>query len=355
MQLKRPDLSQIDPEVCAYIEALETELERLRAPSKRSARPVQLQEQEDEAIVEDAESLEPAEPPTTINMISATASGIAKRTYRHHYHRQRRGGMGVFDIETPNDEPPAILTSAEAGQTLLALTRMGRAYRLPASAIVETPVRGRGVSCVTKLNLPPDELLVAIIPEQAQGYLALVSQSGMVRLLRHHVFGEYMKPGAALYDLRSFGPLAAACWTTGDNDLFIATQQGRAIRFSEKLVPPQGGLGIRLTENDLVVGIAAVYPESGVLLLSADGRGTVRLMQGFAANKAPGSGGKAAITTERLVSVLNVDERQDVFILTRLSKMIRFRLEEIPPKDGLVQGVVCISLRADEPVAALAT
>ncbi len=350
----RPDLNQLDPEVRAYIEALEAELEHLRAPAKRSARSIQPSEVDD-MLPSDTEILEPAEPPTTINVISATASGVAKRTPRHLYHRQRRGGMGIFDIETADDEPPAILAVADEQQNLLLLTRMGRAFRLPTSAIAETPVRGRGTSILTKFNLTPDEPFVAILPEQATGYLALASQSGMVRLLRHHVFGEYMKPGAALYDLRSFGPLAAACWTTGDSDLFIATRQGRAIRFPEKQVPPQGTLGIRLSEHDTVVGVTAVHDDSGVFMLSADGRGTIRLMQGFAANKAPGTGGKNAIATDQLVGICNVDEYQDVMIITKLSKIIRFRVEEIPPKDGVVQGVFCISLRADEPVATVVT
>ena len=195
--------------------------------------------------------------------------------------------------------------------------------------------------------------MVAILPEQAEGYIAVASQSGMVRLLRHHVFGDYMKPGMALYEFRTFGPLAGACWTPGDGDLFIGTLQGRAIRFAEKQVPPQGTLGIRLTDGDSVVGIASVYPDSGIFLLGADGKGTIRQMEGFAANKAPGAGGKIAFNCERLISVLTTDQMQDAFIISRLSKIIRFPLADIPEKDGVVQGVICMALRADEPVAAV--
>jgi len=261
--------------------------------------------------------------------------------------------MGVFDLDAPNDEPPSILAIADESQNLLLITSLARAFRLPVSAIPEMPVRGRGEPILTKLNLLPEEYLAAILPEQAQGYLALASQRGFVRLLRHHVFGEYMKPGIALYDSKAFGPLAAVCWTPGDCDLFIATQQGKAIRFSEKLVPPQGGLGIRLSEGDLAVGIAGVYPDSGVLLLSADGKGTVRTMEGFNANKAPGAGGKSAIASTDIICAMNTDEKEDVFIISKLSKIIRFQTSEVPVKDGVVQGVICMSLRADQCVAAV--
>lgn len=339
----RPDLSGIHPDVVRYIEALEAELERLRRGGARS-RPKERETEEPEEFFSE---LEPEELPTTIQLVSATASWIAKRTPRHLYLRQRRGGMGVFDLETPGNEPPAILALADETQSVLLVTNQGRAFRMPVNLIPEAPVRGRGESIIGKMNLGPDEMLGAILPIWAQGYVALAGQAGMVRLLRHHVFGEYMKPGLSLFDPRSFGLLAAACWTSGEDDLFIATEQGRAIRFPEKLIPPQGGLGIRLGNGDRVVAITGVNDESGVFLLSADGRGTIRQMDGFNANKAPGAGGKVAMNTDQLLGAAVVEESSDIFVISHLSKIIRFKAAEVPAKEGVVQGVNCMSFRAD--------
>jgi DNA gyrase subunit A len=350
MTPSRPDLTNVEPAIRAYIESLEAELAAVRK-DRRPARPSPVHEED--RLEGLPEISEPSEPPTSINIITATSSGMAKRTPRHLYMRQRRGGMGVFDIETHDDEPPAVLAQAEEKQNLLLLTRMGRAYRLPVSTISETPVRGRGQPFLGKISLPDDDAIAAILHEQAQGYLAIASQSGMVRMLRHHVFGEYMKPGQPVYDYRIFGPLAAACWTAGDGDLFIATRQGRAIRFSEKLIPPAGGPGIRLSNGDVVVGIAPVYDETGVFLLGSDGRGTIRLMASFTPNKAPGAGGKIAMNTDKLVAALSTDEKQDALVVSRLAKIIRFPLDDVPTKDAPVQGVNCMMLRADEPVAAV--
>ena len=351
--MKRPDLSGLNPDVINYIEELERELGLLRNPVARRiqrARPQEIEEVQDVAL---PELSEPPEPPTTISLITVTASGNAKRTPRHLYNLQRRGGMGIFDLDTPEKDPPRILTIADQNQNLLLITNMGRGYRLPVQLVPEASIRARGISITTKLNLSEEERVAAVLPEQAQGYLALLSQSGMVRMLRHHVFGDHMKPGTPLYDFRTFGHLASAVWTPGDGELFIATQQGRAIRFAEKLISPQGTQGIRLSEQDKAVSIAAVYPDSGVFMLSADGRGTIRLMDGFTPNKAPGAGGKIALTTDKLVCALRVETTDQLFIISALSKIIRFRVEDIPAKDGIVQGVVCISLRADEPVAAI--
>ena len=347
MEISRPDLSQIPESVRAYIEALESELEALKRRSS-VARRTTSPESEGFAPV-----AEPSEPPTTINVINVAKSGIAKRTPRHLYTRQRRGGMGVFDLDTVEEDPPAILALADQSENLLVITSMGRAFRMPVTAIPESEVRSRGEPITSRLALQNGEGLAAILPDRAQGYVALLSQRGNVRLLRHHVFGEYMKPGTSLYDFKGFGPLACACWTPGDGELFIATRQGRAIRFSEKLIPPPGTQGIRLSDGDIAVSITAVYPDSGVFMLGADGKGTIRRMEGFNPNKAPGAGGKIAMNCDDLVAAFSVSDRDDIFIISRLSKIIRFQVAEVPEKDGVVQGVICMSLRADECTAAV--
>jgi DNA gyrase subunit A len=345
MELQRPNLSQVDEAVRAYIEALEAEIARLQHKPKASRPAPADEELEPEAISE------PSEPPTTLNIITATASGIAKRSARHLYTRQRRSGMGVFDLDVPEDEQPSILAIADESDYLLVITNMARAFRMPVNAIPQGEVRERGQDITGRFNLGENEKLAAILPDRAEGYVAMVSKRGNVRMLRHHVFGEYMKPGTSLYDPKTFGPLACACRTPGDGDLFIATRQGKAIRFSEKLVPPAGGLGIRLAAGDEAVAITPVYADSGVFLIGADGKGTIRQMEGFSANKSPGAGGKIAFNTDHLIgaSAVNVDD--DIFVISRLSKIIRFPASQVPPKEGVVQGVICMSLRADETTA----
>jgi DNA gyrase subunit A len=338
MDIERPDLSRLDPDVRAYIENLETELDRLCGDTVRAGTDAAL-------------APEPSEPPTSLNVITISQGGLAKRTPRHLYDRQRRGGMGIFDLETSKDDPPAILTIADEQQTLVLLTNQARAFRLPVRDLPESPVHGRGQSITTPLPLVAQERLALAFPDQGKGYIALVSQSGHVRCLRHHYIGENLRPGTNLFSLRDFGPPAAACWTSGEGDLFIVTRQGRAIRFTEKSVPLQGGPGIRLEQGDAVVAIAAVSAESCVFLLTADGKGTLRLMSGFGANKSPGGGGKSAMKTDRLIGAVTVEEDDDIFIISRLSKIIRFRAAEVPPKEDVVQGVNCMALRADETVA----
>ena len=339
MPLKRPDLSQVDPAVRAYVEALEAELER----RKRA-----------EAAEEGTEAhIETAEPPTTLNVVTISAGGWAKRTPRHPYLRQRRGGMGVFDLDAPEGDRPAFLAVADESRDLIVITNLARAFKLAVSDVPESPVRGKGQPLAAKASFERDERVAAVVPHRENGFLAVLSWRGYVRCLPYTIFGASMTPGVSLYRASEFGAPASACWTSGEDDLFIATRLGSAIRFSERLVPVPGGAGIRLGETDAAVAVSAVKPDGGsaVFLIGADGKGTIRLMSGFAANKSPGGGGKLAMNTDRLVSAVAIDRTDDVFVISRLGKMVRFRAREVPPKEGVVQGVNCVTLRADEVAA----
>jgi DNA gyrase subunit A len=356
MSVTRPDLTQLDPGTRAYIEFLEGELARLRAVQAIQARkpvpPPVRNASDGEAPLP---PLQLNEPPTHINVIAITGNGIAKRTTRHQYSRQRRGGMGIFDLDTPEEDPVRVLLTAEPERHLLLFTNQARAFRLPVTQIIEGEVRCKGQSILGKWVLQPDEHFIAALPDEAQGAVALLSQDGFVRYLRHHVFGEYMKPGTAMFETRKFGPLTAACRTPGDADLLVVSTSGKGIRFAEKLIPPQGGLGLRVESGDRAVGIVSVVDESQVFLADAEGRGTIRVMGNFTANKSAGGGGKIIMNSKDLITALAVQPGDDIFMISKLSKIIRFMAEEVPPKDGNVQGVNCMSLRGDAVVTAMVT
>jgi DNA gyrase subunit A len=348
----RPDLTGVSAEVRAYIEALEAELARLTVLTVRPARPPARADEED--IPQEA-APGPAEPPTTLAVITATTGGLIKRTFRHLYGRQSRGGMGVFDLDADGSnrqaDPPAFLAIADFNQNLIAVTSQGRAFPLTVRQINEAPVRSRGQALSQWFPFQPGERLALLAVDQGSGYLALVTVRGWVRRLRYHYFGAALKPGTILYDIREGGAPAAACWTPGDGELFIATRKGNAIRFAETQVPVRGCPGIRVDPDDAVVGVAPVRADSRVFLLSADGKGTIRAMSGFSANKEPGSGGKVAMKADRLVGAVAVAPGDDIFVISRLGKIIRFAADETPEKEGVVQGVNCMALRSDETTA----
>ena len=338
--MQRPDMTGLSPEILAYIEALEAEIESLHSEGEDSRR---------------AEApLEPSEPPTTINIITLSAGGVAKRTPRHLYLRQRRGGMGVFDLDTPESDPPAFVVMADVTAGLILLTDQGRAFRLLVSEVPERDVRGRGEPILARFPMRAGERLAIVAtdtPVDGGAFLLLVTERGQIRRIARQYVGPNLQPGTVLCDPRDGGAPAAVCWSHGAGDVFIVTRSGLAIRFSERQVPVRGCLGLRVNPDDRVVAVAAPAADGGVFLLSQDGKGTVRLMPGFSANKSPGSGGKVAIKADVVVGAHVVDEQSDLFAISRLGKVIRFQVSEVPAKEGVVQGVNCMALRADDCVA----
>ena len=109
-------------------------------------------------------------------MITATAGGIIKRTPRHLYNRQRRGGMGIFDLDAPDEDPPALLTIADVTQHLIVVTSLGRAFPVAVSQLAESPVHGRGESLRKWLPLTADERVALLAPDLGAGYFTLVTR-----------------------------------------------------------------------------------------------------------------------------------------------------------------------------------
>ncbi len=337
METERPDLTGVPAPVIAYIEALEA---RLTATRRQPT-----------ADTGGAEA-DPSEPPTTIQVVTASAAGLAKRTPRHLYGRQRRGGMGVFDVQLPEEDPPWLLTLAPADAPILLVTNHGRIFkRIQAQIAASDEVRARGQLVGGGLPFRPGEHLVALAPAPAEGYVILASERGWVRRIHANYVGRSMIDGTSFHDIKEGGYLVGATTSPGDRHLLMATRSGQGIRFREVQVPARGCLGLRVAPDDRVAGVAAVAAGGAVFVVTADGKGTTRLMRGFRENKAPGAGGKALIKASAVIGVTAVDEADDLFLLSRQSKIIRFAAADVPAKEGVVQGVNCFALRVDEVVA----
>ncbi|MFT5196566.1 MAG: DNA gyrase subunit A [Cellvibrionaceae bacterium] len=339
--MERPDLTDASDEIEAYIAYLENALKE-KPQAKSQNKTVSL---EPAALAEP----ELTEPETTVQVITLSHAGCMKRTPRHLYGRQRRAGMGVFEIDLPEDDRPKQIIFADVESDLIALTNFARIYKIPVAEIKETPVRGKGCLLADLLagkGMHEREHVKTLLAGSGQA-IAILTERGHV-ITRNK---NFIKNGAILYDVNTISSPQSACWSTGKDEIFVGTKKGLAIRFATGQVSTKGTSAIRLDEGDGLLGIAAVEPTGGVLLVSADGRGTIRLMEGFRPNKSPGGGGKVALKTEKMAGMVTADPADDVFIISSLCKMIRFNAGDIPAKTGAVQGVHLMTLRADEVTA----
>lgn len=334
MNLERPDLSNVNPDVLAYIEALEAELLSAQASSPTRRRSAEA---------------EPSEPPTTQQIITISQRGVAKRTARHLYGRQRRSGIGVFDLEVDEHDFPAHIAVAAEGARLLLFSNLGRAFPLAVASIHQTDeLRAPGESLTDKFPFHGNEHIIGALPAEAGQYVILASQRGWVQRVAASYFGKNLIPGMSFHDVKQGGQITAVTWTRGTDEILLATQQAQGIRFRETQVPARGGcLGLRVAPDDEVVAVASVTESSGVFVVGHDGKGTIRQMSGFRLNKAPGAGGKTIFKADQLVGAVTVQENDDIFIIAQGGKMIRFQASEVPPKEGVVQGVNCMEVRND--------
>ena len=333
MDLERPDLSNVSPDVRAYIEALEAELQSAQSsqPRRRSA------------------DTEPSEPPTTQQVITISQRGVAKRTARHLYGRQRRSGIGVFDLDVDEHDSPAHVVVADESEKLLLFSNLGRVFPIAVADIHQTEeLRAPGESLTDRFPFHGNEHIIGAIPAEGGQYVILASQRGWVQRVAASYFGRSLIPGMAFHDVKQGGQITAVCWTRGSDEIFLATQQAQGIRFRETQVPARGGcLGLRVDPSDEVVAVTSVIESSGVFVVGHDGKGTIREMSGFRMNKAPGAGGKTIFKSDQLMGAVTVQASDDIFIIAQSGKMIRFQAEEVPPKEGVVQGVNCMGLRND--------
>jgi len=295
----RPDLQGLPEEVVAYIEALEAELQAAETRSRRA--PAQLRERLDD----DEDVADFSEAPTSVQVISMSSMGRAKRTPRHLYGRQRRGGMGVFDLEAGEPDYPAFLLLADEEGYVTVVTNQGRGFRFAVGELPATPVHSRGEPIWGRFPLRDEERPAVVfadpLPGTPSAYLSLVTARGQVRRIGNQYLGKNLQPGTVLYNVAEGGEPAACCWSTGGDDLVIVTEKGLGIRFAERQVPVRGCLGMRVDPQDRVVAAAACTADSGIFLLGDDGKGTIRLMSGFSANKSPGTGGKTAMRADKIV------------------------------------------------------
>lgn len=326
--MERPDLSGVSAEILAYIEYLENQ-----TPKKKvSTEPI-------------------SEAETTMQVITVSRFGMAKRTPRHLYGRQNRGGMGVFDLETDESDPPLHIVTADIDGTVMVITSEGRAFRVQVADFSSGNIRSRGESIKSLVKLNEDETIAELVRADAGAYLLLASERGWVRRVQAPYLNSSMIQGMRFHKLSQGGPIVAAGWSSGEGDAFMATRNGVGIRFQERQIPSTGTLGMRVEPSDRIVAITGTSTDGGVFLITDEGKGTIRLMEGFRQNKAPGASGKVVIKTDVLVGAKAIQAGEDVLAVSYTSKVIRFSGEDVPPKTGVVQGVNCMNLRADTVAA----
>ncbi len=295
--------------------------------------------------------------------VTVTRGGYVKRTPVDTYRRQSRGGKGRTGMTMRAEDVVEHLIVASTHAYLLIFTDRGRVYWLKVYQIPEAAGAAKGKHISSLIRLPDGEKVCAFLPVrqfEAGRYVVMVTRKGIIKKCELTEFDNPMSRGIIAISLDSGDELIAARMSGGSDYLFLASREGKAIRFPESDVramgrPAHGVRAMTLEEGDYLVA-AEVVGRSGLMLsIAENGYGKRTPLEEY---RLQSRGGKGVINikvtprTGKVASVLAVEEDSDVMIITESGKIIRLEAAQIRQSGRSAQGVRLVRLEEGDRVAA---
>ena len=307
------------------------------------------------------------------SVLVLTSGGYIKRTNPNEYRRQKRGGVGVVDLDTKEEDFVTQFLTASAHSDLLFFSDRGKVYQLKMYELPEGKRATKGKSIMNFISLEQGEQITSILsmPKSVKASdglaLLMVTKSGTVKKTSADKFREVRRSGLIAIGLDKGDSLISAQFVRKADDAILVTSKGQAIRFAEKDVREMGrqagGVrGMKLRSGDSIVG-AGVVPHDAknpeLLVLSSTGYGKKTKLSEYKTQGRGGSGIKTmSITpkTKQLVGGAVVlgggpGWAGELVAMSKKSQTIRTGLEEIPTLSRATQGVRIMKLREGDQVA----
>src|SRR3990167_9279603 len=302
------------------------------------------------------------------SVLVLTQGGYIKRTNPQEYRRQKRGGVGVVDLDTKEEDFVTQFLTASAHSDLLFFSDRGKAYQLKMYELPEGKRATKGKSIMNFLSLEQSESITSILSmpksiKESDGFaLLMVTKKGTVKKTSADKFKEVRRSGLLAITLDKGDSLISAQFVLKGDTVVLATAKGQAIRFAGDAVREMGrqatGVrGMKLRSGDMIVG-AGVVPkganDAGLLVLSSTGYGKKTKLSEYKCQGRGGSGVKTmSITakTKQLVGAAVVLGGGELVAMSKKSQTIRVSLEEIPTLSRATQGVRVMKLREVDQVA----
>ena len=309
--------------------------------------------------------------PEKETMLVLTAGGYVKCTDPSEYHAQKRGGVGVIDLETKEEDFVTMLVSGSTHSNLLFFTNLGKVYQMKMYDIPEGKRATRGKSIMNFLALGGEEKVTSILAmpkdlTKTSSSLMLVTKHGTAKKMSGESFKDVRRSGIIAIRLDKDDQLISALSTEKGDEVMIATAEGQSIRFKESDVREMGRTaggvsGIRLAKSDEVIGVDVIKKnteKAAFLTMSANGFGKKTSLKEYKVQKRGGSGVKTAKVTSKtgklIVAKVLSGEEHELIAMSKKGQVIRTALEDISSLGRQTQGVTVMRLRAGDGIASLA-
>ncbi len=298
-------------------------------------------------------------------VITITGEGYIKRTPITAYRNQHRGGKGIRGITTRDEDFVENVFIASTHDDILVFTDIGRVYWLKAYSIPELSTAAKGRSIANLLMLSPDEKIAAVLPTRSftdEANVVFASEKGLVKKTMLSAYSHPRKGGIVAINLREGDRLVSVSLSSGNDNIFIATELGKAIKFAETDVRPMGRTaagvrGIRLKGKDRVISMNVVPDDVDILTVSEFGSGKRTAVSEYRLQSRGGSGiinMKLSPKTGKVVGVMPVDNDDEAVIITEAGKAIRVKVSGVSRIGRNTQGVRMLALGGEDSVSSVA-
>ena len=286
------------------------------------------------------------------NVITLTHFGYVKRMPIDTYKSQKRGGKGIAGMATREEDFVKQIFTASTHDTILFFSNKGKVYTLKGYELPEAGRTAKGTAIVNLLRLDQGEKITAVIPiaNFAEGkYLLMATRNGMIKKTALSEYSSVRKSGLLGITLRENDELIGVRLTDGEDDVVLVTSHGMSITFSEKDVRPigrvsQGVIGIKLDDDDFVIGMESIISRENATLLAITENGFGKRTE-LDEYRVQTRGGKGILTykitakTGNIVGIRITTDDEDVMIITENGTIIRLEVKDINVLGRTTQGV----------------
>jgi DNA gyrase subunit A len=310
--------------------------------------------------------------PDEESVLVLTKGGYVKRTNPDEYRKQKRGGVGVIDLDTKEEDFVTMLVSANTHNDLLFFTDKGKAYKIKMYEIPEGKRATKGKSMMNFISLESEEKVTSVLPmpketkDQAELSITMITKNGIGKKVSAKSFLDVRRSGLIAIKLKDNDELISTFFTQKGDSCVLVTSKGQSIRFKEKDLREmgRGASGVkamRIGKNDYIVGAEAVKADvknASLLVVMENGYGKKTNFSEYKIQNRSGSGIKTAKITSKTGSLISSKvvvpgEVEEIVAISKKSQVIRVAVEEIPEIGRQTQGVRIMKLRDGDSIASL--
>ena len=298
-------------------------------------------------------------------VLTLTHKGYIKRLPVDTYKIQNRGGVGVKGMATNEEDFVEHVINATSHDYILFFTSKGRVFRVKGYEVPEFSRQSKGLPLVNLLNFDKDEFVTSLLKTSNSDdskYLVFATKMGLIKRTDIREFDSIRNNGKKAITLKDDDELISVKKTTGDNEILMASSNGRMVRFSETVVRimgrnASGVKGIDLNGSTLV-GMEVVENGQDVFVITKNGYGKKTPINEYRVTNRGGKGVKTLNITDKngdIVAFKTMSgDNKDLMIVTNEGIIIRININQISTMSRVTQGVRLIHLREGQFVSTVA-